>query len=253
MNCYLCDQRMPSQVSWRSIFLNELREVVCLRCRADFEHAAPGCPICSAPGEGKCFDCCEWETTDYAGLIDAGKCLYRYNAAMKEYLHQYKFLKDIVLSQVFAADLREALRNQHSMIVPIPMNDNKLKERTFPQVDRLLDSAALSYTHLLEKKEIRLGGKSKSDRLALQDVFWWNGTPVPEKVLLFDDLYTTGSTMRLAAQVLKEQGVKEIKILSLIRVLATLRVELIDSWPDVRDSSPNNIFKKVVFPEPFDP
>lgn len=217
MNCYLCDQGMSIQVSWRSIFFNELQEVVCLRCRAGFEPAVPGCPICSAPGEGKCADCCEWETTEYAGLIDAGISLYRYNAAMKEYLHQYKFLKDIVLSQVFAADLREALYKQQTMIVPIPMNGNKLKERTFPQVDRLLDSAALPYTHLLGKKEIGLGGKSKSDRMALQDIFWWNGHPVPEKVLLFDDLYTTGSTMRLAAQVLKDQGVKEIKILSLIR------------------------------------
>ena len=217
MNCYLCDQYMPPQVSWRSIFFNELEEVVCPRCRAGFEHAVRGCPICSAPGEGKCLDCCEWEKTEYAGMIDAGESLYRYNTAMKEYLHQYKFLKDIVLSQVFAVDLRQALYTQKSVIVPIPMNDNKLKERTFPQVDRLLDSAALPYTHLLGKNEVGLGEKSKSERMALQDVFWWNGIAVPEKVLLFDDLYTTGSTMRLAAKVLRDQGVKEIKILSLIR------------------------------------
>ncbi|ANU12190.1 competence protein ComF [Planococcus antarcticus DSM 14505] len=136
---------------------------------------------------------------------------------MKNYLHQFKFLKDVVLSEVFAEVLKEELRSQKSLIVPIPMNENKMKERTFPQVDRLLDSAAVPYIHLLGKNEVGLAGKSKFERMALQDVFWWNGNPVPEKVLLFDDLYTTGSTMRLAAKVLKEKGVKEIKVLALIR------------------------------------
>ncbi|WP_244946822.1 ComF family protein [Planococcus soli] len=217
MNCYLCGRDMPVHVSWRSIFFNELESVICNRCRSSFELIAGGCPICSAPGEGLCQNCCKWETTEYAGLIDSGKCLYRYNPPMKEFLHQYKFLKDAVLSEVFAEMLKEVLDGQKSIVVPIPMNENKLKERTFSQVDRLLDTASVPYLHLLGKNEVGLGGKSKSARMALEDVFWWNGKPAPEKVLLFDDLYTTGSTMRLAAKVLKENGVKEIKVLALIR------------------------------------
>lgn len=217
MNCYLCDRNIALKVSWRSMFFNELEEVICDRCRNSFEQITGGCPICSAPGEGKCRNCCEWEITEYAGVIDSGRCLYRYNPPMKEFLHQYKFLKDAVLSEVFAATLKEELRRQKSVIVPIPMNSNKLKERTFSHVDRLLDSASVSYTHLLGKNEVGLGGKSKSERMALHDVFWWNGDQVPEKVLLFDDLYTTGSTVRLAAKVLKEKGVKEIRVFALIR------------------------------------
>ncbi|ANU24803.1 competence protein ComF [Planococcus donghaensis] len=136
---------------------------------------------------------------------------------MKEYLHRYKFLQDVVLSEVFSTIIHAELRNEKSVIVPIPMNEEKLKARTFSQVDRLLDAASIPYTHLLEKNEVSLGGKSKMERLALQDVFWWNGKPVPEKILLFDDLYTTGTTLRIAAKVLKEKGAKTIKILTLIR------------------------------------
>ncbi|EGA89236.1 late competence protein [Planococcus donghaensis MPA1U2] len=136
---------------------------------------------------------------------------------MKEYLHRYKFLQDVILSEVFVKVLQETLRNEKSVIVPIPMNEEKLKKRTFAQVDRLLDAAGIPYIHLLGKNEVGLGGKSKAERTALQDVFWWNGKPVPEKVLLFDDLYTTGSTLRLAAKVLKEKGAKEIKVVTLIR------------------------------------
>lgn len=217
MNCYLCDRDLPLKVSWRSIFFNELEEVICDRCRQRFEQIDGGCPICSALGEGMCLNCSEWETTEYAGMIDSGRCLYHYNHSMREFLHQYKFLKDAVLSEIFAEALKKELNGQKSVIVPIPMNRNKLKERTFSQVDRLLDSASVSYTHLLGKNEVGVGGKSKSERMALHDIFWWDGNSVPEKVLLFDDLYTTGSTMRLAAKVLKEKGVKEIEILALIR------------------------------------
>ncbi|WP_236610221.1 ComF family protein [Planococcus halocryophilus] len=217
MNCYLCDRGMPLQVTWRSIFFNVREEVVCLRCQTEFERIETGCPICSALGDGECFDCCQWEKTEYAGLIDSGKSLYRYNPAMKEYLHRYKFLQDVILSEVFAKELKEELRGRKSVIVPIPMNEEKLRQRTFSQVDRLLDAAGITYTHLLGKNEVGLGGKSKAERTALQDVFWWNGKPVPEKVLLFDDLYTTGSTLRLAAKVLKGKGAKEIKVVTLIR------------------------------------
>ncbi|WP_225218319.1 ComF family protein [Planococcus wigleyi] len=217
MNCYLCERDMPLQANWRSLFLNDLEEVICSRCRSSFERLEKGCRICGGLGTDICSDCSKWETTAYAGVIDSGKSLFRYNPAMKEYLHQYKFLKDIVLAEVFAPVLREELRSQKAVIVPIPMNENKLKERTFPQVDRLLDAASLPYVYYLGKNEVRLGGKSKADRIASEDVFWWNGKPVPEKVLLFDDLYTTGSTMRMAAKALKAEGVKEITILALIR------------------------------------
>lgn len=217
MNCYLCDRDLPRQANWRSIFLTELEAVICNRCRGSFEQTEAGCHFCGFPGAEICSDCSHWEKTPYAGVIDSGKSLFRYNSAMKDYLHQYKFLKDVVLAEVFAPVLREELRSQKAVIVPIPMNENKLKERTFPQVDRLLDAASLPYVHLLGKNEVGLGGKSKAERLAMQDVFWWNKKPVPEKVLLFDDLYTTGSTMRLAAKALKAEGVKEITILTLIR------------------------------------
>ncbi|WP_238323724.1 ComF family protein [Planococcus donghaensis] len=217
MECYLCDREIPLQVTWRGIFFNEREEVVCFKCQTKFERVKAGCPICNAVGDAKCPDCWDWEETEYAGLIDSGRSLYHYNPAMKEYLHRYKFLQDVVLSEVFSTIIHAELRNEKSVIVPIPMNEEKLKARTFSQVDRLLDAASIPYTHLLEKNEVSLGGKSKMERLALQDVFWWNGKPVPEKILLFDDLYTTGTTLRIAAKVLKEKGAKTIKILTLIR------------------------------------
>ena len=40
---------------------------------------------------------------------------------------------------------------------------------------------------------------------------------IPKKVLLVDDVYTTGATLHLAVKVLKETGVEEVESLTLFR------------------------------------
>jgi competence protein ComFC len=159
----------------------------------------------------------DWEETHFNGVIDSGKSLYLYNEAMKSYLHQYKFLQDAALSSVFAADLNRSLQKEQSILVPIPMKKENLKERTFSQVVLALDAAGLPYLHLLDKIGDVQGKKSRAQRRAAEGLFAWNGAAVPKRLILVDDLYTTGTTMRHAAKVLKGAGAEEIRVFSLIR------------------------------------
>lgn len=218
MKCLICSSDLIYSPSWRGIFLRDIEETACKKCKAGFEMIqGPGCRICGLPGQELCQDCRYWETTEYAGLIQSGRGLYHYNEAMKTFLHQYKFLQDVALAAVFAADLKRALRKPEGVLVPIPMNAKKLVERTFPQVDRLLDAAGANYEHFLLKNESVQGTKTKAERLAVKNLFTWNGEAVPKKVLIIDDLYTTGATMRQAAKVMKDAGAEEIRLLTLIR------------------------------------
>lgn len=218
MNCYLCDQLLRFVPSWRGIFLHELPEVLCRECRSGFlKLDKTGCRLCSKPGEGECRDCLFWEAHGYQGLIRSGTSLYSYNEAMKNWFHQYKFLKDVVLAEVFANDLKGILANESAAIVPIPLHPEKLYERSFSQVDQLLVSAGVPYSHLLEKCGDTLGEKNRQQRIATQQLFRLNGEPVPQEILLVDDLYTTGTTMRHAAKTLKQGGAQNIRMLTLIR------------------------------------
>lgn len=218
MNCYICDSKLLFTPTWRTLFSNEIGEVVCGNCKSGFEKIeGQACEKCGLPGEALCEDCRYWETTEYGGVIDFGSSLYSYNEAMQDFFHQYKFLQDVALAEVFAADIQEAFRKVKTAIVPIPMNAGKLKERTFPQVDCLLDAAELPYKHLLIKNEDVQGKKTKSERMASAALFQWNGKSVPEKVILVDDLYATGTTIRHAAKVLKRAGAKEVGSFTLIR------------------------------------
>jgi competence protein ComFC len=218
MNCYLCDYILPFLPTWRSLFLNEIPQVICSTCKREFKkNDGKGCPLCGFLSDGLCSDCQHWETTEYAGLIQSGKSLYMYNRAMQNYLHQYKFLQDTVLAEVFAYEIYNELKNSKAAIVPVPMHPRKLKERTFSQVDQMLEAAGLSFSHYLLKSEEVQGKKTKKERMSSSPLFRWNGEQVPRKILIVDDLYTTGTTLRHAAKELKRAGAEEISIFTLIR------------------------------------
>lgn len=216
--CLLCDSKMIFTPTWRGILLRDSEEAVCKKCKAEFDKIqGPKCCKCGSPGQEMCTDCTYWETTEFAGCIDSGNSLYHYNGAMKTFLHRYKFLQDVALSEVFAADINRSIHKPGGIIVPIPMHHQKLKERTFPQVERLLDAAGIRHQQFLIKSDAVQGTKTKIERMAVKNLFQWNEKAVPEKVLLVDDLYTTGTTLRQAAKVMKDAGAKEVRLLALIR------------------------------------
>ena len=62
---------------------------------------------------------------------------------MKEFLHQYKFLQDVALAKVFSQKLQQAFQKKEGIVIPIPMHPEKLKLRTFAQVDELLKAAQI--------------------------------------------------------------------------------------------------------------
>lgn len=218
MNCYLCERTLPFLPSWRALFLTEIPIVICDSCQNDFQRVqGTVCRFCGVAANDLCRECRHWETTEYAGMIHSGKNLYYYNESMKQYLHQFKFLQDVILAEVFAREVHEMLKNIKATIVPIPMHPEKLTERTFSQVDAMLEAANIPYSHFLTKSRQVQGKKTKQERISSADLFAWNGVRVPKKILLVDDIYTTGTTLRHAAKTLKEAGAEEISFFTLIR------------------------------------
>lgn len=218
MNCYLCGNRLDASPSWRDLFFMDREETICAACRAAFQPITGGCRICGAvTAADMCAECIRWETTELRGAIDSGRCLYSYNTAMTDFFHQFKFLQDVVLAEVFADELASAVKKTASAVVPIPMNPAKLKVRTFAQVDSLLAAGGIEFSHMLVKNEEVQGEKTREERLATRSLFKLSGTPVPKQIVLVDDMYTTGTTLRLAAKILKEAGAEKVGFIALIR------------------------------------
>ncbi|CAM3280235.1 phosphoribosyltransferase family protein [Filibacter tadaridae] len=197
--CLLCDSTIASTPTWKALLGLDDTTIICQDCSKKFVHAEI--------------------RNDTDELLDQVTSLYSYNEAMRDYLHQFKFLQDIALAGIFAHELHAQLKG-NAIICPIPMHPHKKIMRTFAPVDELLTSARIPFTHLLEKTGTEsMGEKTKDQRLVMNPLFALKpGTMIqPTTYRLVDDIYTTGTTLRHAATVLKQAGAKRVEAVTLIR------------------------------------
>lgn len=196
--CLLCEAKLLNSPSWHALIGLENQQVICEKCSNSFERA---------------------DIESKTGLFASIKSLYAYNDAMKNYLHQYKFLQDIALAAVFQKELYDILKGK-SNVIPIPIHRNRRITRTFSQVEALLEYANIPYHNLLEKlDEVTMGEKTREERLAMKPLFQLkSGIYIqPETYILVDDIYTTGTTLDNAAKVLLAAGAKRVEAVTLIR------------------------------------
>lgn len=222
MMCLLCGQGYRLRQTFSSIFsFQSTRLDSCPSCRTGFRILEEErCPSCCKPGSSEvCQDCHYWQslgkTVSHTSLLD-------YNAALADYFSRYKFQGDYLLRLVFEKEMQQLLRLFPDFaVVPIPVSEQRLVERGFNQVEGLLEAAKIQYCNLLKKKETKKqSSKNRAERLALQQPFSIQEDYLhllPEKIVLVDDIYTTGSTLMAAKDLLLQAGVKEVQTISLAR------------------------------------
>lgn len=219
-NCLLCDQAMKTRQTFSElIFFGKSQSGVCHDCLATFEKIAEQhCPHCFKSGEvGSCKDCHYWLSQ---GKSVSHTAIFQYNEAMADYFSRYKFQGDYILRKIFAEQVKKALEPYSDYtIVPIPLSQERLEERGFNQVTGILDAARIPYKELLGKGDSqKQSSKSREERLATQQTFYLvDEKSLPEKILLVDDIYTTGATIQLATRLFMKTSQKEIKTFSLSR------------------------------------
>ena len=220
MNCLLCGQTTKSELTFSSLFLlKDDCSYLCSVCASSFEKIGEKyCPNCMKTGVStQCQDCKLWCKE---GIQVDHKAIFTYNQAMKDFFSRYKFDGDFLLRKVFASVLADELKKYRGyQFVSIPLSSGRLLERGFNQVEGLVEAAGFSFKDILGKREESASSsKSRLERLATEIPFFIkDGISLPKKILLIDDIYTTGSTLQLAKEILVEAGVKEIVTFSLVR------------------------------------
>ena len=220
MNCLLCGQTTKCELTFSSLFLlKDDCSYLCLACASSFEKIGEKyCPNCMKTGVStQCQDCKLWCKE---GVQVNHKAIFTYNQAMKDFFSQYKFDGDFLLRKVFASVLAEELKQYRGyQFVVIPLSPKRLLERGFNQVEGLVEAAGFSFKDILGKREERASSsKSRLERLATEIPFFIkDGIALPKKILLIDDIYTTGATVNRVKRLLEEAGALEVKTFSLVR------------------------------------
>ena len=220
MNCLLCGQNLKSNLTFSDLLLLKKEETsVCVTCFSSFERIGEEyCPNCHKKGlSTSCKDCQLWCKE---GIDVEHQAIFVYNQAMKDFFSRYKFDGDYILRKVFASILRDFLVNYKDYhFLLIPLSPERYATRGFNQVAGLIEAAGFSHLDVLGKREEKASSsKNRSERLATELPFFIKeDSRIPKKILLIDDIYTTGATVNRVKSMLENAGAKEVKTFSLVR------------------------------------
>lgn len=193
-HCLLCGRELQEATSWGTLFNYHLPKTVCLRCEGCFIE------IINQKEEGV-------------------SSLYEYTDAMKDYLHRYKFMHDVVLAKVFNRVINKHLAKKTATIIPIPMHADNLKKRTFSHMDELLRVANIPFEqHLYKTTTETQVGKTREERIQSEQLFQVIDSELIQnkRLLIVDDIYTTGTTIKHAKRALLEAGAQSVEGFTLI-------------------------------------
>ncbi|CAI2574935.1 Putative ribose-phosphate pyrophosphokinase [Apilactobacillus kunkeei] len=223
-SCLLCNKTLGYDISLSFLlsFKSLIKKYVCEECLSRFERIDKT-RICEACGRqmdkmGICNDCQKWHRL---GDDFVNESIFKYNDAMKDFMHRYKFVGDYQLRMIFQNEIRKKIRKE-LVVVPIPISSETKKERGFNQVIGLLGDVEYVSALIVNKKhKTRQSTLNRKERIHNQQVFSIDEKAISkivnQNVLLVDDIYTTGTTIRHAATVLRQNGVQHVFGLTLCR------------------------------------
>lgn len=149
-------------------------------------------------------------------------CLYKYTSTLVDWIYKFKTLKDYELKDIFLYYFKEFIRVKYFnyYIVPVPITEKKYKEREFNQVEEMCKILNMNILNALLKDDCKeqkyLTLKERND---VQKYIHLDKKIKIEnkKILLIDDVMTTGSTFKACINELKKGNPKNIKGLVIIR------------------------------------
>lgn len=212
-------------------------DLLCEECIKKINFISPPyCQRCGKKAKGVIVEnsiCGECRTAEppfcYARAVG------EYEGVLKSAIHYFKYKKKKQLKIPFAKIILEYLKNcdikeifsQIEMIIPVPLHSSRIKERGFNQSELLSVNlgeninipvvndvlirirATLSQINLNRRERI----ENVKGAFAVE-----NKEKIKDKViLLIDDVYTTGSTVKECAKMLKKNGAKKVIVLTLAR------------------------------------
>jgi competence protein ComFC len=229
-------------------FLSSLfMPALCLHCRKDRWGATPLCltclrradplrpSVCGAPGfpDRAGSDVEAREKADEDSPIASMEFLFRMGPQLSTLIHGFKYrhmrrnIRFLCEYLRYRPDLREWARN-FDVMAPVPIHSVRRRERGYNQAAEIaLDASLHLGLPVLQDALRRVRATTSQTKLNRQergknlDNAFACGNPGSvrgKRVLLVDDVYTTGATVGRCAELLAQAGAASVGVLALARV-----------------------------------
>ena len=218
----------------RCLGCGKIGNYFCAGCRREIHHIPHNeaiCPVCErAAIDGVTHPKCR---TRYS--LDGLTSFFRYDGVIRKGVKalKYHYVSDLgaeFVSLIPVAAVRDLVGHVDNdrTLVPIPLHAVRLKERGFNQAE-VLGKVLVMRLHMpmrtdmlrRTKKTIpQVEMKKREDRLKNMEAVFSVDRYVSLRgagIILFDDVFTTGATMRSAANVLKRHGATYVWAVTMAR------------------------------------
>lgn len=223
---------MIDPLKYLKFFVEFLLPPICIVCSKEIKEALvcndclnnvqlikpPLCPVCGRPIDKTktCSHCC------YERNLDYGRAFTLYIPPVDKMIHHLKYRQKTNLARFFGRGMANILVSdfylkQAEFLIPVPLFWWKKFCRGYNQADLLAEIIGtetkievLNALRRIKNTKTQTKLKQEKRRENVKDAFVVTKDIRNKKVILIDDVMTTGATIKECARMLKESGAKEV-------------------------------------------
>jgi ComF family protein len=212
----------------RCTFCNSIStETICHKCADSVIIISPPlCDVCGIPFK-----------SDAIKSHTCGECMKKrrhyswargvlvYDDATAKAIHRFKYGHDTTYSRPLGSMMADYPLEGFDLIIPVPLHIKRLRERGFNQSLLLANAIGKRQgipvdPYILKRTrwtvpQVNLTGRER--KVNVKGAFEVCGDVREKRILIVDDVYTTGATVSECSKVLKRSGAKEVRVLTLSR------------------------------------
>lgn len=202
---------------------------VCDKCRQKLVYVGEArCMRCGKPLKDEnaefCYDCGRLKH-----VYDQGVAVFEYGDGIKQSIYRFKYKGCREFSKWYGKEMYAACGQQLAIwkpdvIIPVPMYEKKRRQRGYNQAELIADELGRQSGIKVDASTL-IRSRATAPMKALNDAeraenikkaFTICSNIIEyKKVVLVDDIYTTGATVDACARVLKAAGVMKVYCISL--------------------------------------
>lgn len=223
--CHICREFIPGAGRLHICRL-------CLEAISVVSH--PLCPVCGVPFYGSGNDHCCGACLKEPPNFDAARAAIIHEGPGRNLIHAFKYSYKTHLRRPLALLIVEHLTDfvaerKPDLIVPVPLHVSRLASRGFNQALLLGEVLAREWQLPLQRRAMRrirrtepqitLAADQRRNNVRGAFIVADAAVVSGKRVLLVDDVFTTGSTVEECSKMLKKAGAAEVLVITVSRAL----------------------------------